>query len=157
MEGQFGVHCDLSRLCIKSRLHYGNCGREQYLSSGRNYFKWIQHTTCIQATTFLVSAWFIVTDSANTFSLNIFYNCFHFHVSTKYIIILCWSSIDHVRSCRSEADFKCTSGWDRSGACIMLRHGHRVVLHTCIQIGKSFSSGQLSGLKDCCCQYFDIT
>ena len=102
---KYVIHCDVGFYCMKCRLHYGNCGREQTLSCGKNYFKWIQHTTCIHATSFLVSAWFMLTDSADTFSDEMFYNCFHFHVSTKYIIILSWSSIDHVRSCRSEADF----------------------------------------------------
>ena len=78
---------------IKCRLHYGKCGGGEYLSCGKNYFKWIQHTTRIHATSFLVSAWFIVTDSADTFSDVILLNCFHFNVSTKYIIILSWSSI----------------------------------------------------------------
>ena len=89
---------------IKCRLHYGKCGGGEYLSCGKNYFKWIQHTTRIHATSFLVSAWFIVTDSADTFSDVILLNCFHFNVSTKYIIILSWSSIVYLRTFRSEAD-----------------------------------------------------
>ena len=62
------AHCNVGCSCIKCRIRYGECGREQTLSCGRKYFEWIQHTTCIHATSFLVSAWFIVTDSVDTFS-----------------------------------------------------------------------------------------
>ena len=60
-------HCDVGFYCIKCRIRYGECRREQTLSRGRNYFKWIQHTTSIHATSFLVSAWFIVTNITDTF------------------------------------------------------------------------------------------
>ena len=43
------------------------------------------------------------------FRCNFVYICFNFHVSTKYIIIVSWSSIVHLRTFRTKDDISCES------------------------------------------------
>ena len=74
---------------------------------------------------------------ADTFSDVMFYNCFHFHVSTKYIIILSWSSIAHVRSFHNEADISCDRSQHRSELHICKLETNYVVSYFCIAVTKT--------------------
>ena len=36
------MHCDVGFSCIKCRIRYGECGREQYLSRGKSFILTLQ-------------------------------------------------------------------------------------------------------------------